>query len=61
MFLSTFRNEVVQLAPPILTYIFGDDFYKGREQILGFGFSYIVPKASPIRVSLGMRIKLEVQ
>ena len=47
---STFRNEVVQVSPPILIYLFGDDFYKGREQILGFGFSYILPKSSPLRV-----------
>ena len=47
----TFRNEMVQLAPPILIYFFGEDFYRGKEQVLGFGFSYIVPKASPLRVS----------
>ena len=47
---STFRNEVVQVSPPILIYLFGEDFYKGREQILGFGFSYILPKSSPLRV-----------
>ena len=45
-----FRSEVVQIAPPILIHLFGDDFYKGREQVLGFGFSYIVPKSTPLRV-----------
>ena len=40
----------MQLAPPVLVDLFGDDFYKGREQVLGFGYSNIVPKASPLRV-----------
>ena len=48
---SSFRslkNDIVRLGPDLAKSIHGN--YVGKEQLFSFGYSYLVPKVSPIKV-----------
>ena len=47
-FFRSLKNEIVRLGPDLAKTIHGN--YVGKEQLFSFGYSYLVPKVSPIKV-----------
>ena len=46
-----FQSELIKLGGPLDRRIYGDRVYVGKELFFSFGYSYVVPKASPLQVS----------
>ena len=48
------KSEFIHLSGKAVKQYFGDKVYMGKEQIQSWGYAFIIPKASPLKVSLLM-------
>ena len=44
-------SELIHLTSPTVEQYFGDKVYMGKEQILSWGYAFILPKSSPLKAS----------
>ena len=45
-----FQSELIKLADHLERRVYGHKVYIGKELMFSFGYSYVVPKASPLQV-----------
>ena len=51
LFSSMLMNELIHVSTEVVQQYFGDKVYMGKEQILSWGYAFILPKSSPLKAS----------
>ena len=57
-FLRSLKNDIIRLGADLEKPVYGN--YVGKEQLFSFGYSYLVPKVSPIKARSNLQYMLKL-